>query len=99
MRLAVDDRERQRIVNRRSLLEPGHELALAREGSVGQVVPGRVGSGARRVQLLAVARDVERLQQHAVPRERRALRSFGRAPRTGAHWVLILPAVARTPPA
>src|SRR5947208_13982388 len=80
MRLAVDEGKRQGIVHGGALLEPGHEVSLARERSVGQVIPRRVGPRRRRVQLFAVARYLERLEQHGVSRERCACWSFGRPP-------------------
>src|SRR5256885_9475422 len=85
MRLAVDEGERQGIVHGGALLEPGHEVSLARERSVGQVIPRRVGPRRRRVQLLAVARYLERLEQHAISRERYAVWSFDRPPSQVIH--------------
>src|SRR5439155_27072916 len=80
MRLAVDEGERQGIVHGGALLEPGHEVSLARERSVWQVIPRRVGPRRRCVQFLAMPRYLERLEQHGLSRERCAVWSCCRPP-------------------
>src|SRR5256885_4489949 len=98
--LAIDDRERQRIVQGRSPAKPFDEVGLAFEWAVRQIQPGVVSILGGGKEILPMPRGVQRLQPDRVAVKRCPLWPPRRSPVQFAHpFRLILPAVDRTAPA